>query len=66
MLFPEQARMACEISQRDAEAQAFRRQKLTAVRLERRAARQAARATRAARRADRAATRAGLAWAQLG
>jgi hypothetical protein len=65
MIAPEQARMACELSARQAQAQAERQRLVTAARLQRRAARRAARAERATRAAAHAATQATLAWSQL-
>ncbi len=65
MIAPEQARMACELSQKQAQALADRQRLVTAARLQRRAARRAVRAQRASRAAARAAAQATLAWAQL-
>lgn len=65
MIAPEQARMACELFQRQSQAQADHQRLVAAARLQRRASRGAARAERATRAAAHAATQATLAWAQL-
>jgi hypothetical protein len=65
MMSPEQARMACEVVQQQAQAQADRQRLVAAARLQRRAARRGVRAERATRAAAHAATQATLAWAQL-
>ncbi|HEX4015657.1 MAG TPA: hypothetical protein VHX15_02885 [Frankiaceae bacterium] len=65
MIAPEQARMACELVQRQAQAQTDHSRLVAAARLQRRAARRAARAERASRAAAHAAAQATLAWAQL-
>lgn len=65
MIAPEQARMACELFQRETQAQADHQRLVAAARLQRRASRRAARAERATQAAARAAAQATLAWAQL-
>ncbi len=65
MLFPEQARMACEVAHREARSQADQHRLVAAARLQRRAGRKSARAERAVRRADQAAAEARLAWVSL-
>ncbi len=65
MIAPEQARMACELARKQAQAEASRQRLVAAARLQRRAARRAVRAQRASRAAAQAAAQATLAWAQL-
>jgi hypothetical protein len=65
MIAPEQARMACELFQRETQAQADHQRLVAAARLQRRASRRAARAERATQAAARADAQATLAWAQL-